>query len=192
MKLPAGYYFGVTAATGETPDSFEAHKFMLSTVESSSKRDGASSSQNTAETSQKKVDAAPDPSGAKEAPASDTKLTELAERLHSLNTQMSSVVEDLARTRATIEQVSLERHKELLNALSSIPQQINNLDHRVQAIERVVTKIQSDIEGRDYQELLSRVHFAVKDTHASLLESIPDRMSHSMYFMFSIMLQAAV
>ncbi len=165
---------------------------MLSTVESGSKRDEASSSPNNAETSQKKVDASTDSSGAKGSPASDTKLAELAERLHSLNTQMSSVVEDLARTRATIEQVSLERHKELLNAVSSIPQQINNLDHRVQAIERVVIKIQSDIEGRDYQELLSRVHFAVKDTHASLLETIPDRMSHSMYSMFPTMLQATV
>ncbi|KAF2477923.1 concanavalin A-like lectin/glucanase [Lindgomyces ingoldianus] len=39
VKLPTGYYFGISAASAENPDSFEAHKFVVSTTNANTREE---------------------------------------------------------------------------------------------------------------------------------------------------------
>ncbi|KAI8938650.1 hypothetical protein NX059_004520 [Plenodomus lindquistii] len=39
VKLPEGYYFGISASSAENPDSFEVHKFLLSTTKSTTREE---------------------------------------------------------------------------------------------------------------------------------------------------------
>jgi len=57
--------------------------------------------------------------------------------------------------------------------------QLSALNGRLQAIERTVQAIQRDVEGKDYQGQLAKLQDTLRDTHSSLIESLPRTMTQS-------------
>ncbi|KAF2724169.1 lectin family integral membrane protein [Polychaeton citri CBS 116435] len=173
ISIPAGYYFGVTAATAENPDSFEIFKFVVQT--------GASSAPPPLQQNQKQQqqpnhlpnapEILPD-SSASEFTSTSQQFSDLHNRLQSLSHQLTSLFgefESIARKLDTSQAVltngidSLARDK-----LDVMNRRIEDTHRRVEAIERNVDQVRRDVEGRDYKEHLTALQKTVDGVKGSL------------------------
>ncbi len=87
-------------------------------------------------------------------------------------------MDNLFRHLATLSGNSETRHQELTRKMTSTDQ-LSALNGRLQAIERTVQAIQRDVEGKDYQGQLAKLQDTLRDTHSSLIESLPRTMTQS-------------
>ena len=86
------------------------------------------------------------------------------------------------RELSALSSLQLQRHQELTGNMPRISQgQMDAMDRRMQGIESTVQRIQRDIEGRDYQQSLTNLQNALRDTQSNLMSSLPQSMSQSRF-----------
>ncbi len=189
--MPRNYYFGISAASAETPDSFEVNKFVVSTTNSYTReevrrqpapdRGTTLPIEQAQELGQKPQQYQPGRTG--EVPAvTDAQYYEMLSRLQKTIQSLDSIYSELLN----LDQRLVERHNELKG--QGVPyEQLNAMDRRIQGIELTVQRIQRDVEGRDYKESLTGLQAALKDTQENLLNTLPQSMSQSKFTsLFSI------
>lgn len=159
-----GYHFGITAASAETADSFEANKFTLLTAQSITREEPGGVQPPSADQQHSNTGSLQD------APASAfIDHTAQFEDLHNRLQIMAHQLDNLFGEVKGLADKSEGRHQELSrNSLSA--DRLNSMDQRLQGIEKTV---------RDYQGQFTSLQSDLKDSHSSLAESLPRHMGDS-------------
>ena len=186
IQLPSDNYLGISAGSAETPDSFEVFKF-LTTTPAPITIDPANSGtmreqQDTQFSNQQPIAPAGTPP---EAPASQYRTSEAQfEDLHNRIQALTAQLSVLHSAVLAFTQVGEQRHIELLQRARVPHDQLNAMEARQQAIERSVIQLQRDIEGKDYKNHLIDIKDAMKESHSSLMTSLPESMGQSKCLIF--------
>jgi mannose-binding lectin 1 len=194
INLPPGYFFGVSAAAADNPDSFELYNFIASTTDSIT-REEPGSRQNQGSHVEKLdkfpgiPEALPD-TDASTIKAEADKFADLHNRLQGMTHQIANMFGELERMSRQMN----DRHAELMAKLgannvadsSDKPQQTNSdallpLSRRIENIERIAYAIQRDVEGKDYREHLSNLQQSIEGVRGGLTEHLPETISHSKF-----------
>ncbi|TVY67426.1 Protein EMP47 [Lachnellula suecica] len=192
IKLPIGYYFGVSAASAENPDSFEVFKFVTTTdshvpdvagqptdqyaaaadpkaqipIQNEQQNAGRNIAQNQQEG---------DIPVYAEQPAE--KFTSSAEQFADLHNRLQSMMRHhntLNQAFLTYQQQSLLRHETLLQRVSSIEASIKAQE----GTNNIMKDIQSDVRQTkaDLHNALDQhvagLKLAVRDSHSSVLGTL--------------------
>ena len=171
--MPPDYYFGLTAASAETADSFEVYKFNLFTSRSITREEPRRAQPPAAQMDQR--DNAPQPET--QVPLtgpSDAQFDKLNIRLESMAQSIDSLFQEVKQ----LADKSEGRHQELSRNVIAADK-FNSVDQRLQGIEKTM---------RDYQGQLSSLQSTLKDSHSSIVEGLPKHMSDSMYWLTSSIL----
>lgn len=187
IKLPSGYYFGVSAASAETPDSFEANKFVVSTTNANTREEvnRQPPPQQMEQPPQQQQQQQQQPaSGDIPQKLQDTlaasirtqqdQFADLHNRLQIVNHQVNNIFRELEKLTKRQE----ERHVELMNRAIPIHEHVSGVERNVEKIEGIVKAIQKDIEGKDYREHLTNLQNTLKDTQTHINEGLPAAMTH--------------
>ena len=162
--MPSGYHFGITAASAEVADSFEANKFVVHTAQGVSREEPGRVQPPPREQPNNNLGSAqgaPAPSPVDHTPQFD----DLNNRLENMARQFDSLLREVK----TLGEKSEGRHQELSrNAMSA--DKLNAMDQRLGSIERSV---------QDYQGQFSSLQSILRDSHSSLTENLPKHMSDS-------------
>ncbi|KAK8206734.1 hypothetical protein M8818_004568 [Zalaria obscura] len=187
IQLPNGYFFGVSAASAENPDSFELMSFVTSTTNSVAREEPNKRPsleklndvpQHFADSFNKRLPDAPEQlpdNDASQIRNQDEQFADLHNRLQGLTHQLANIFGEFDMLRRSID----EKHSEISGKIASIPgHEISTLSRRVENIERTVQRIQRDVEGRDYKEHLSNLQQAVEGVKGGLTD-VPATLAQS-------------
>ena len=165
--MPPDYYFGLTAASAETADSFEAYKFSLFTSRSITREEPRRAQPPPAGQSDNRDNAQSPEAQAPPSAPTDAQFDDLHNRLQTMAQSMDSLFHEVKQ----LADKSEGRHQELSRNVISADR-LNSMDQRLQGIEKTV---------REYQGQFSSLQSALKDSHSSLVEGLPKHMGDSMY-----------
>ncbi|KAL8807821.1 MAG: hypothetical protein Q9182_000470 [Xanthomendoza sp. 2 TL-2023] len=168
IKLPSGYYFGISAASADTPDSFEVYKFVTSAAPGITRelprRDPSPHQPPPASN----LGAAKNDHGSRGA-SSDaqfaSQVTDLQNRLQTLSQSLDNVFREVQQLASKSE----ARHQDLSHKIGS-HEQLSAMDTRIQSIENTL---------RDFSGHFSNIHSSLKDSHSTLNEGLTQHMTHS-------------
>ncbi|MCJ1223383.1 hypothetical protein MMC12_000023 [Toensbergia leucococca] len=167
ITLPTDYYFGVSAASAETPDSFEAFKFLLTNSPSSPREEPQRSQQPPHDSDQQSQPPPPPPSQAQQGPQS----LDLQNRLLTISQTLDTLTRELSNLAGTTSQ----QHQDIQRA--QIPaSQLKTMDQRLQSVEQILTAFRKESDARDYGTQFAKLQRALEHSHSSLLENIPESM----------------
>ena len=184
ISLPSGYYFGVTAATAEQPDSFEVHKFVvISGIPHEHQhvvKGGAPPVLQKLDRFPGAPEALPDKQ-AEEIKSQEDQFADLHNRLQGLTHQIANIFGEFDQLSRKME----ERHGQLMGGLPQSPNdKIDALGRRLESIERTVEQVKRDVEGKDYREHLNQLNQAIENVRGGLTDQLPDnigrRKSHAL------------
>lgn len=162
--MPSGYHFGITAASAETADSFEANKFLLFTAQSVTREEPRRAQPPPVEQ--------PNTNNGNPADAPASNIVDHSaqfEDLHNRLQIMAHQLDNLVRDVKGLADKSDSRHQEISQKVMSADR-LNAMDQKLQGIDNTV---------RDYQGQLSSLQSLLKDSHSSLVEGLPKHMSDS-------------
>ncbi len=169
--MPPDYYFGLTAASAETADSFEVYKFNLFTSRSITREEPRRAQPPPVRQPDSQDNTPPPPpppeTQASQTAPSDAQFDELRKQLQTVAQTIDSLFQQVKQ----LTDKSEGRHQELSRKLIAVDR-LNSMDQRLQGIEKTV---------REYQGQLSSLQSTLKDSHSSLVEGLPKHMSDSMY-----------
>lgn len=190
ITLPSGYYFGITSATGENPDSFEVNKFIVSSgaAPPSSNDPGQGDRQvggaPPRERGNDRIDSFP---GAPEAlpdsaadmiQSSQEQFEDLHNRLQGLTHQIANVFSDIDKLSRKME----ERHNEMLSRMPTVPvDTIMGMNRRLEGMEGTLAKVLRDVESKDYRQHLNSLQQSVDHMKGGLTEHLPDTIGQSKF-----------
>ena len=183
ISLPSGYYFGLTAATADQPDSFEVHKFLVSTnvpqgQENVVKGPPPPQQQPPQQPPQlQKLDrlpsapeAVPD-KVAEDVKGQDAQFADLHNRLQGLTHQVANIFGEFEQLGRKLD----ERHNQIMGGMPNVPHdKIDTLSRRLETIERNLEQVKRDVEGKDYRENLNQLDQAIKSIQGGLTDNLPD------------------
>lgn len=182
MSLPAGYHFGISAASAETPDSFEVFKFVLTTATSVTReqpqRKQPPPQQAPSDQQQQGNNAPVQNAPVQNTPSSSSITPQEFSQLQNRVESMSQSVENIFSQLVKLAESSENRHRELVPKVD----RLGGMDQRLQSVESTLAAIKKEVESRDYQGHFAKLQESLKDTHSSLLEGLPQSMSQSTYF----------
>ena len=163
--MPPGYHFGITAASAETPDSFETYKLMVTTSQTTREEPGRVQ---PPPDQQQYINPNPPPQDipAAQIPNNDAQFEDLHNRLQSL----AHSIDNLFYEVKALGEKSESRHNEINRRSVSSTDRINAMDVKIQGIERIEKTV------REYQSQFSTLQNLLKDSHSSLAESLPRHM----------------
>lgn len=178
MKLPSGYYFGITAASAENPDSFESKGFIVSSKMqqqgSDSHHDSPTGYNNLPGTSQNNQGWywVAEEDQVKDSPASSYKTEEARfQDLHDRITVLGHELNHLFLDLTTLKKEQEQRHEELIRLLSPIYNHAESTRRMMEQVERLVKDVKNDVESKDYREHLNQLHHIVREGHATITNS---------------------
>jgi mannose-binding lectin 1 len=197
ISLPSGYYFGLTAATADQPDSFEIHKFIVYTSAPQAgsvppppppppqqQRQPQGSSQ---QSPLQKLDrwpgspeALPDRT-ADEIKNQEEQFADLHNRLQGLTHQIANIFGEFEGLGRKLE----ERHNQLLGSMpGGFPtDKIDNMGRRLENLERTLDQVRRDVEGKDYREHLNQLNAAIENVKGGITDSLdPENIGRSEFF----------
>jgi len=184
IKLPSGYHFGISAATSENPDSFEATHFIVSTASAGPAAPAAPQANQERSSSYERTEKLPGaPQQLPDTDAStirrqEEQFADLHNRLQGMTHQIANIFGEFERLSRTIE----DRHNDLLGRIPrSSEDALGALSRRIEGIERTTERIQKDVEGRDYQQHLTNLQQAVEGVRGGLSDGLPDTLSKSKF-----------
>jgi lectin, mannose-binding 1 len=191
ISLPSGYYFGLTAATADQPDSFEIHKFI---VHSSDPKAGSpppppppqqqQQQQGGSQQPIQKLDRWPgSPEAVPDKMADDIKsqqeqFADLHNRLQGLTHQVANIFGEIDQLGRKLE----ERHSQIMGGMpGQFPHdKIDNLGRRMENLERSMDQVRKDLEGKDYKEHLNQLNAAIENVKGGITDSLdPDNIGRS-------------
>jgi mannose-binding lectin 1 len=188
IVLPPNYYFGITAATAESPDSFEIYKFITSKATSSNGgyQAGPPVRQHRPDNPlADKLHALPGSPGAlpdtdaDDLKSSNEQFTDLHNRIQGLTHQVA----DMYALFDIIGKKIDERHQEIAASISQqgIPREtLERLDRRIENIERNVDRVLKDVESKDYRSHLSELQSTINSVKGGLTDGLPATLGESM------------
>ncbi|OTB04933.1 hypothetical protein M426DRAFT_320237 [Hypoxylon sp. CI-4A] len=181
ISIPPGYYFGITAAAGDNPDSFEIFKQVTMTEDLNARQDAPpqqnqnqnqnqgqaqaqtnygrnSNNQNNNNNNNNNGgnnfdDTIPD-ADADTITSSKAQFTDLHNRLQSTNHHLSTIFRQVA----SLGSLGEKRHEETSIAINDVKQLLSKLD-KLDAIQNDITKLQ-----RDIRDMRSDINLKVKDS----------------------------
>ncbi|CAL5873240.1 uncharacterized protein PFLUO_LOCUS7509 [Penicillium psychrofluorescens] len=170
VALPTGNTFGITAATPETPDSFEIFKFLLQSAagqgipaqQMNSQQQQQSQpilNQNTGNPAAQQAQAAD--------PGTAAGFADLSGRLQLTNKAVQNILQDL-RTQS---QKSDSRHAEVQQKLAT-KGELAAMDARLERIETALQYLQRDMPGKDIRESFNQLEKTLRSSHLSLSENL--------------------
>ena len=175
IKLPVGYYFGVSAASAENPDSFEIFKFVV-TTESHSPDEYNSNENNQqsviaarsnfeqTETSSSSNDPAEVPASSITSP--DAQFADLHNRLQAMMQHVTALNRDVVSYMKNVD-LKNERLSEQITALS---QSLSKLE-RISGMDKKLDTISNDVK-----QTKSELHNSLEKHVEGLTERV--RLSH--------------
>jgi mannose-binding lectin 1 len=188
IDLPPNYFFGITAATAESPDSFEIYKFIASAGSKASggeyqsgppvrqHRPGGSLAE--------KLNILP---GSPEAlPDTDAdSLKSQNEQFADLHNRLQGLTHQVADMYALFDIIGKkidERHQEIASSIiqQSVPRDtLDRLDRRIENIERNVDRVLKDVESKDYRVHLTELQSTIDSVKGGLTEHLPATLGES-------------
>ncbi|KAF2835695.1 putative lectin family integral membrane protein [Patellaria atrata CBS 101060] len=196
IKIPTGYYFGISAASAENPDSFEIHRFVASTTASHTREEpqhhNAGQAEHHAPDQPSKFERrTPEDEHQQQVSPHDTIPRELPDvaagtiksqqdqfaDLHNRLQIIDRHVQHLYREIDSLNKALETSHEDIITHIIA-GRHTDHTESRLQVLQNTVDNIKKDIEGKDYREHLANLHNAVREGHARLTESIPETMNH--------------
>ncbi|KAJ5488663.1 hypothetical protein N7539_003553 [Penicillium diatomitis] len=171
INLPTGNTFGLTAATPETPDSFEVFKFILTS--GSGQGQTAQSPQDSTQQQQQhivnhnQVPVGGDSKTSGSDSSNAAQFVELHSRIQLQNKAINNIIQEMKAQAGKTE----ARHNEAMQKLVA-KEQIATLDARLQRIESLLQNIQRDLEGKDYSGRFNQLQDTLRSSHLSLTENL--------------------
>ncbi|KPM39625.1 hypothetical protein AK830_g6917 [Neonectria ditissima] len=211
FSIPSGYQFGITAATPDTPDSFEVFKLvvMSDNTEASSNSNTGNNNGNSNSRGQQTPNKNP-PSGntntnantnnnnnnpygdgelADEDPdvfvTSKAQFQDLHNRLQSTNHQLSA----LHRVASRHQQQDEKRHDELSQLIGQLRADLRKVDE-ITELQSRITDLDKEIQGlrreltRKFQANERSVKAVLSDHHSSLSEAVLERTPGHRFLIF--------
>jgi len=184
IDLPSNYFFGITAATSESPDSFEIYKFIASAA---SNRGGEYQSgppvrQHRPDSEKLNIlpgspEVLPD-SDAESLKSQNEQFTDLHNRLQGLTHQVA----DMYALFDIIGKKIDERHQEIAASVvqHSVSRDVlDRLDRRIENIERNVDRVLKDVESKDYRVHLTELQSTIDSVKGGLTDHLPATLGQS-------------
>ncbi|EGD97525.1 hypothetical protein TESG_04933 [Trichophyton tonsurans CBS 112818] len=159
--VPPGNVFGITAASAESPDSFEAFRFVATTYP------GSNQQQERSHESQHKPGQANNDKTS--SGGSNMDMKDLQDRLQAISSTTNKLIDELHALSAT----SDDRLKEIIRMVSH-RDQVSSVDQRLQRVERIVESMQREIEGKDYHHQFRQLQDLLHNSHSGLLDTLHD------------------
>ncbi len=188
IVLPSGYYFGVTAATADQPDSFEIYRFIVSSVASGGQQQGQQQQVlkgvKGGPPQLERLDRFPGaPEAVPDRMADDIKsqqeqFADLHNRLQGLTHQVANVFGEFEQLGRKLE----ERHTQLLSSMpGGFPSdKIDSLGRRMENLEKTLEQVRRDVEGKDYREHLNQLNVAIESVKGGITDSLdPENIGRS-------------
>ncbi|EFQ94923.1 hypothetical protein PTT_07250 [Pyrenophora teres f. teres 0-1] len=202
ITLPEGYYFGISASSAENPDSFEVHKFTVSTSyatpheQSKDKGDYAKASQQHQQnlaaqqaheqkqqghhenqqqqnTQQHDIPKMLEDVVAANIRSQQDQFADLHNRIQIINNRVHEIYESVE----LIHKTNDERWKELMARVVPIDDRSAATIRNVEKVERSTAQILKDLESKDFQNMMNEIHRALAYTHDGVVESMPGIVS---------------
>lgn len=160
VRLPSDYSFGISAATAETPDSFEAFKFTLTTLPSTPQQDNQAQQAPTGTALPTLADAL-----ASSFKSQDSQFEDLHNRLQVLAHAMDALYREITK----LAKESEGRHQQLVQN-SLVTEKLNAMDQKILTIESTV---------REYPGQFANLQRILKESHSKLTVGLPEHMTES-------------
>jgi mannose-binding lectin 1 len=194
INLPEGYYFGVSASSAENPDSFEVHKFIVSTTNSYTREEpnkkyakpawhqeqaNMASQQGHSQQTHKQgnTDHSNVPQMLEDVLASSIRsqadqFADLHNRIQIINNRVAEIhemVEHMTRT-------NNEQYNNLMNRVVPIDDRSAATIRNVEKVERTTMEILRDLESKDFKDMMQQIHRALENNSEGLSRSLPEAM----------------
>lgn len=204
ISLPAGYYFGITASTGENPDSFEINKFFVqtgagqaSTGQPVQQEQQQQSNQQAAQQQPtlQKMDAFP---GAPEAvpdrsadqiKGQEDQFADLHNRLQSMSHHMGNMFWEVRELAKQMDQ----KHQEIMRKVENIGgsretglspvtvDKISSMHDRSLSMETDLKAVREDLEGKDFKKAMDELHTAFSFIHHNFHNELEPKFERGEY-----------
>ncbi|KAF2772618.1 concanavalin A-like lectin/glucanase [Teratosphaeria nubilosa] len=186
VQLPSGYSYGITAATGDNPDSFEIFKFVVySGTPNKQQQQNQPPPQQSQQPTLQKLDRLPGSpemmadKNAEEIKGTDAQFEDLHNRLQGMTHQTANIFVELDSISRKIDGKLDDVQRQIIGSIPASPQTLTagdfaDLKRKVEAIERTVQQIQRDVEGKDYAEHISNLQMAVEGIRGTVSEHLPN------------------
>lgn len=188
MKLPDGYYFGITASSAENPDSFEVHKFIVSTTNAVTREEPDRNNYRAQDPHQQQQQTQQKPSDpnipqmledvfAANIRSQQDQFADLHNRIQILNHRVNDMYVLLEKYVADQDQ----RYNHLMGRVVPMHDQISATLRNVEKVERTTMETLRDLESKDFKDMLSQVHQAIENSHNAISSNMPLAMAHSKF-----------
>ncbi|KAI0386230.1 concanavalin A-like lectin/glucanase [Hypomontagnella monticulosa] len=177
ISIPPGYYFGITAAAGDNPDSFEVFKMVTMTENLDAKHDAPPQQQqqnqnqaqaqtsygrktnnrNNANSDDAFDDSIPD-SAADSITETKAQFADLHNRLQSTHHHISTIFRQVT----SLGNLGEKRHEEVSKAINDVKQILSRLD-KLDSLQNELVKMQ-----RELRDMKSDIGVKVKDTEHAM------------------------
>ncbi|KAJ4303600.1 hypothetical protein N0V90_002499 [Kalmusia sp. IMI 367209] len=201
VRLPEGYFFGISASSAENPDSFEIHKFIVSTTNSHTREEPGSPNQyqaaqdpNQQSQQQQKVQPPPRVHGnwlqrtQEQNKPIDPNIPQMVEDVFAANiksqqdqfadlhNRLQVINHKIDGLYDLLEKVIADndmRFEQLMGRVTPMHDQISATMRNVEKVERTTMQTLRDLESKDFKDLLNSVHQAIHQGHSALSNNIP-------------------
>jgi lectin, mannose-binding 1 len=173
VRLPPDYHFGITAASSDPPDSFEAFKFVLSPTTAPITQQAPASEGRQASSYEAPLQV---PMGSMPDAAS----------LANLERRINDMYDLLDRTTKTMGQQFEALNSRLSQPISgdskSNPTQAQfaSLDTRLTELSRMLNSIQSELKSGDHSKQFQKLAAQIDTVQSGVTEHVPQRMREYM------------
>lgn len=190
VKLPENYYFGISASSAENPDSFEVHKFIVSTTKSPAneesnrhrhpqqpiqgQRDAQAQQQTRSSGSQADIPQILQDVLADSIKSQDDRFADLHNRLQLTTHHVLALYDLVKRT----SEENVKRWEELMRRQAPMDDRSAAAIRHMEKVDRTTLQILRDLESKDFKDMLSQVHRAIENTHQGLSASVPIAMAN--------------
>jgi mannose-binding lectin 1 len=184
IDLPSNYFFGITAATSESPDSFEIYKFIASSASNQGGEYHTGPPVRQHRPNSDKLNILP---GSPEVlPDTDAEsLKTQSEQFNDLHNRLQGLTHQIADIYALFDIIGKkidERHQEIAASVvqQSVPRDtLDRLDRRIENIERNVDRVLRDVESKDYRVHLTELQSTMDSVKGGLTEHLPATLGQS-------------
>ena len=173
VLLPTNNYFGITATSSDTPDSFELFRFITRTSREYGREEPQRSTPPTRLEEEEESDIDLRDVLASSITSQEGRFADLHNRLQD----QATAFEDIFREVQQSAERSQRMYEDLIRTLSS-QDQLRALDRRVNHIETMISDFRMDFARKDYSGHFNDLQSGLKDRHDALLESLPERFGH--------------
>ena len=174
--MPQNNYFGITAASAETPDSFEIFKFVTTAATSFAPPPVQNQIPIPGNSYQKAPPPpAQNPGSATGDQAQANQLADILRTVQAMNQAMDSSNRQAQQINTELQNRILELQGQLAKA-----DQMATLQQKVQAMELALTTLRNEIRDKDYTAHFNDLRAGLNARHEAMLEYLPEKMHNRM------------